>query len=99
MPDEEPVSTKKCPYCQQWSAWHLQPTDRCEHCGQLLDPRAHDHAQQAATEQQKPGIRLLEIGPDDKGLLRLLKLLVRGGQLLFVAIMGFFIWLVTVVVA
>jgi hypothetical protein len=98
MRDEELVSTKRCPHCQQWSGWHLQPTDRCEHCGQLLDPQGHNRAQQqAAAAQRKPTIRLLEISPEDKGFTRFWKTMVRGGQLLFIALMGFFIWLVTAI--
>jgi phage FluMu protein Com len=97
MRNEELVSTKKCPHCQQWSGWRLQPTDRCEHCGQLLDPQGHNRAQQQAAAQQKPAIRLLEIEPEDRGFTRFWKTMVRGGQLLFIALMGFFIWLVTAI--
>ena len=66
--------------------------------GQLLDPQGHNRAQQqAAAEQQKPAIRLIEIGPEDKGFVRFFKTMLRGGQLLFIALMGFFIWLVTAI--
>jgi hypothetical protein len=98
MADKKLVSTKKCPACQQWSHWQQQATDQCEHCSELLDPRAHADAQQrAAQEQQKGGIELMEIGPEDKGLVWFFKTIIRGGQLLFVAILGFIVWLVTAI--
>jgi phage FluMu protein Com len=98
MADKNLISTKKCPSCQQWSQWQQQADDRCEHCGELLDPRAHAEAQQqVATEQQQGGIQLMEIGPDDTGLVWFFKTIVRGGQLLFIAILGFIVWLVTAI--
>jgi predicted amidophosphoribosyltransferase len=100
MNDEVLVSTKKCPFCQQWSEWQQQPSDRCTHCGKLLDPRAHDDAQrQAAAQHQRSSIKLLEIRPEDSGIRRFLKTIGRGGQLLFIAVMGFFIWLATLAAA
>ncbi|HEX8329225.1 MAG TPA: hypothetical protein VF629_16950 [Hymenobacter sp.] len=98
MADKNLISTKKCPACQQWSRWQQQAADRCEHCGELLDPRAHGEAQQqAATEHLRGGIQLVEINPEDGAVTRFFKTLVRGGQLVFIAILGFIVWLVTVV--
>lgn len=100
MADKNLVSTKKCPSCQQWSHWQQQAADRCEHCGELLDPRAQGEAQQqAATEHLRGGIQLVAINPEDGGLLRFFKTIVRGGQLLFIAIIGFVVWLVTALAA
>jgi methionyl-tRNA synthetase len=31
---------KKCPHCGEWTVWEKQPTDRCTHCNELLDPVA-----------------------------------------------------------
>ena len=89
--------TKKCPACQQWSGWQKQPDDRCEHCGELLDPRTHAEAQQAAAAPPRGGIQLMEIRPEDAGLVWFFKTLVRGGQLLFIAIIGFIVGLVTAI--
>lgn len=97
MADKSMTSTKKCPACQQWSGWQQHATDRCEHCGALLDPRTHAEMQRAAAAPPRGGIQLLEIGPDDAGLVRFFKTMVRGGQLLFIAIIGFIVWLVTAI--
>jgi predicted amidophosphoribosyltransferase len=99
MDEKKLVSTKKCPFCQQWSEWEQQPDDRCSHCGKLLDPQASNRArQQAATahEQAASKVRLIEIKPNDSFLMRLLKWIGRGGQLLFIALLSFFIWVVTI---
>ena len=98
MDESKLVSTKKCPFCQQWSEWQMQPDDQCTHCGKLLDPQASNQArQEAATAHQKAAsrIRLIEIHPDDSAVVRFLKHIGRGGQLLFIALLSFFISLVT----
>jgi hypothetical protein len=96
MADKKLISTKKCPACQQWSNWQQQASNHCEHCGELLDPRAHAEAeQQAAAANQRGGIELMEVGPEDKGLVWFFKNIIRSGQLLFIAIIGFIVWLVT----
>lgn len=41
----------------------------------------------------------MEIKPEDGGVLRFFKTIVRGGQLLFIAIIGFIVWLVTALLA
>lgn len=101
MPTPTPESTKKCPNCQQWSVWQLKPTDYCAHCGALLDPRALQSAvdREALANQKMPAMLLIEINPEDGPLVRFFKTIVRGGQLLFAAIMAFLVWLVTVVAA
>jgi hypothetical protein len=100
MADKNLVSTKKCPSCQQWSQWQQQATDRCEHCDELLDPRTHaEDQQQEATERLRGGIQLMEINPEDGGLTWFFKTIVRGGQLLFIAILAFIVWLVTALAA
>lgn len=100
MADKKLISTKKCPACQHWSHWQQQAADRCEHCGELLDPRAQQEAQhRAATKHLRGGIQLIEIKPEDGGLMRFFKTIVRGGQLLFIAIIGFIVWLVTALAA
>lgn len=92
--------SKKCPHCQQWSAWQLRADDRCEHCGQLLDPRAYQSQllQAERASQKPPALLLVEVSPTDRGLKRLFKTIVRNGQLAFAAIMTFFVWLATIVV-
>lgn len=98
MVDTPLLASKKCPHCQQWSTWQHSPNDRCEHCGELLDPRAQQSAiQRTELENQKTSsFILMEIKPDDKGVARFFKTIIRGGQLAFAAILSFIIWLVTV---
>lgn len=99
MADTPLLASKKCPHCQQWSTWHHNPEDRCEHCGGLLDPRARQSAiQRAELESQKTSsVILMEITDEDKGAKRFFKTIVRGGQLAFAAILSFIVWVVTVV--
>ena len=100
---EEPESTtratRKCPTCGQWSAWHFRPTDTCSFCGALLDPLAAERISEEAArlERDRKGIKidLIEIKPEDEGMVRWGKYLVRAVQLSFIAILSFIIWLVT----
>jgi hypothetical protein len=97
MADSPLFASKKCPHCQRWSAWQHTPDDRCEHCGELLDPRAQQSAiEREELEQQKmPPMFLIEIKPDDSAVVRFFKSIILGGQLAFAAILSFIIWLVT----
>ncbi|HEX8507805.1 MAG TPA: hypothetical protein VF630_20750 [Hymenobacter sp.] len=98
MPEPPLFASKKCNACQQWSTWQQNPDDRCEHCGELLDPRAQQNAQQreeVANLPSHPSLRLIEIKPDDGAFVRFLKTMARGGQLAFAAILAFIVWLVT----
>lgn len=101
MSPSTPQSTKKCPSCQQWSVWQLLPTDRCAHCGALLDPRAlqNDQDREELNNRKMPGMILVDINPEDGPFVRFFKTIVRGGQLLFAAIVAFLVWLVTAVAA
>ena len=100
MPDTPLFSSKKCPHCQQWSGWQQRPNDRCEHCGELLDPQAQCSvlAREELAKQQMPSILLIEVKPDDGAVVRFLKTIIRGGQLAFGAILAFLVWFATVLV-
>ncbi|MBW3128445.1 hypothetical protein [Hymenobacter profundi] len=90
--------TKKCPHCQQWSAWNQRPNDRCEHCGGFLDPRAQRRVAEEnrkAIEPKEPS--LLEIQSDDNVIVRFFKRIGRVGQVVFGAILAFFIAVITFV--
>lgn len=99
MPDSSLFASKKCPVCQQWSAWQQRPDDRCEHCGALLDPRALESAvaREALANQKTSSVILMEIKPTDGPVVRFFKTIVRGGQLAFAAIVTFILWLVAAV--
>ena len=91
------LNSKKCPHCRLWSEHQGLPDDRCGHCHELLDPNGpRKHAElQEAWKWQMPKVMLITIDPADPWPLRLLKYLVRGGQLLFIATLSFIVWLVT----
>ena len=91
-------ATKKCPHCQQWSAWHHQVTDRCEHCQGLLDPKAHqrvlDQDTREEAEKKQFNVVLIEILPTDSAFTKFWKRIVQGFQLTFMAILSFILWLI-----
>ncbi|QNF31328.1 RNHCP domain-containing protein (plasmid) [Adhaeribacter swui] len=95
--------TKKCPHCGQWSHWNQNPEDRCEHCRNPLDPitlnrqqAKYDLQQQ---EKQRFSLDLIRINPDDSWFIRFTKKVGLGFQLIFVAIITFFIWFIAFVAA
>ena len=92
---------KRCPHCGQWSGHYQRPDDRCVHCGQLLDPLApaREASLEKAWKWELNKTVLIDISPDDPWLLRMLKHLVRGGQLLFAATVAFILWLITLAAA
>ncbi|SDL36147.1 hypothetical protein SAMN05421823_105297 [Catalinimonas alkaloidigena] len=91
---------KKCPSCGEWSPWLQKPDDRCFYCDALLDPRAHtieqERAEQEAENKKKIEAIVLPIHPEDGFFARLGKRVFNVVQLVFVAILSFFIWLITV---
>jgi hypothetical protein len=100
MPMEDKQSSiKKCPSCGEWSGWNLSIDDTCDFCGALLDPKAVE-ARDRREEREavdKPIIKLIPIYPDDHPVLKFLKTIARGAQLVFMALISFFIWLIAVV--
>jgi predicted amidophosphoribosyltransferase len=90
-------SSKKCPHCDQWSAWQQLADDRCEHCHELLDPQAQHRLDEQEQVAQQPisQFMLIEIKPTDGAVARFFKYLVRGGQLAFAALMAFLLWVIT----
>ncbi|WBO86386.1 hypothetical protein [Hymenobacter yonginensis] len=90
------MASKKCPHCGFWSPWQQQATDRCERCGLYLDaPRMRsEQKRQELADKPLPSFMRLELKPDDGTVLRFFKHIVRGGQLVFGAIVSFLLWLV-----
>lgn len=90
------ANTKKCPHCGQWSAWNLHYEDRCTHCGELLDPQAYRSASRRAEEErqdEKAPKVFIQVHPTDGTFTRTWKYVVLSGQVLFAAIISFFVWL------
>ena len=91
-------SSKKCPYCGQWSAWNQVPTDTCEHCGALLDDRTLlREAAREAERKNKKGIELeiIQIYPTDSLPVKIGKRFIQAIQISFIAIVSFIIWFLT----
>ncbi len=99
MADSPLFASKKCPFCLQWSIWQQLPDDRCEHCGNLLDPQAEKSAiaREELANQKMSSVILMEINPEDGPVKRFFKTIVRGGQLAFAAILSFIMWVVAAV--
>ncbi len=97
--EDNQSSIKKCPNCGQWSTWNLSVDDTCDFCGALLDPKAveaRDRREEREAEAE-PAIKLIPIHPDDHPVLKFLKTIARGAQIVFMALISFFIWLIAVV--
>lgn len=90
-------ASKKCPACGFWSSWQQLPEDRCERCGQLLDPERlrSEQQRQKLAEEPLPAFLQIPIHPDDGPTTQFFKRIIRGGQLVFGAIVSFMVWLLT----
>ncbi|HSI91726.1 MAG TPA: hypothetical protein VK927_11455 [Adhaeribacter sp.] len=94
------TSTRKCPACGQWSGWHKNPDDRCEHCGAILDPQGlkarNLREEEAFRQEQQFNITLIDIHPYDSAFTRFWKNIVRAFQITLMAIISFIIWFITI---
>lgn len=95
-------SVKKCPECKEWSPWQGGPEERCAKCNEYLDPKAAEDQQKETERIAKEGKKgpvsfIVEIKPDDNLLIVTLKRLVQFGQLVFMAIVSFLLWLAAIV--
>ncbi|WP_210463636.1 TFIIB-type zinc ribbon-containing protein [Rufibacter roseolus] len=90
-------ASKKCPHCGQWSGWHHNATDRCEHCQGLLDPGAFDRQQaqvaRQAEEKKHFTVEFIQIDPKDPPFTKFYKSIGLGFQIAFVSIVSFILWL------
>ena len=88
-------SSKKCPFCGQWSEWNQETTDTCEHCGALLDDEKLLRAaarEAAKNEQKKFDIDIIQIYPTDSGFVVFYKRIIQALQYSFIAIVTFILW-------
>lgn len=46
-------SEKKCPNCNEWTAWTQLLTDKCQHCGQLLVAEEHQRISKIQQEEKE----------------------------------------------
>jgi len=95
----EPLSSsRKCPTCGQWSEWNQNPSDRCRHCGNVLDPQAvkarKKRQEDEFRQKDQLNITLIEIYPYDSAFTRFWKRIVQAFQISLMAIISFIIWLI-----
>ena len=92
-------ASKKCPHCQQWSAWAQNPEDRCEHCQHILDPvtmaRQQAREERNRKEKERFAVEFIRINTDDAWYLQFIKRIGLGFQIAFVSIVSLFIWFIT----
>jgi hypothetical protein len=85
------TSQVRCPACGEWNAWS-QESDCCSSCSAVLKPVSE--AELANTEQRKQPLDLnIPIHPDEPVLMRMAKHTFNAVQLVFMAIVSFFVWL------
>ena len=91
-------ASKKCPHCGQWSRWTQNPTDRCEHCQNILDPVAvasqQAREERRQEEKQRLSIEFIQINPDDPWFTKFYKRIGLGFQVAFVSLISFILWLI-----
>lgn len=87
-------NTKKCPNCGEWSNWNLLLDDACEHCGELLQKKEFNKAEEKRmTKDLQEKSFIFYINEGDNKILKILK---KGGYavyLLIMAIASFISWL------
>lgn len=90
---------KKCPHCQQWSAWNQNIEDTCQYCEEPLSPReiAEQLVEQNkdTSDQFELKLKFIPIHKNDHPLLKVAKRFVQGFQLLFFTIISLAVWLAT----
>ena len=87
---------KKCPDCSQWTAWNHQLTDKCEHCGEVLDKRALNDLQRfEETERVNVENSFYEPKPGDNFLMLAVRKATWIANVIYMAIVSFFLWAFT----
>ena len=84
----------KCPKCEQWGNRAGKDDDKCEHCGEYLEPARFVHAEEVRVEEDKRKDNYLVLKDSDETIVQLGKLFVNamrwgsyfGAVLFFIAI-------------
>ena len=96
-------AVKKCPSCGKYSAWRNAVDDSCEFCGAILDPRKLREVQAAELKAEKARLNFehpvfwVSIKPTDKPIVVFWKEILRAGQLVYMAIVSFLLWITAIV--
>jgi uncharacterized membrane protein YvbJ len=93
----EVTSFKKCPSCGHMSVWHLKEEDRCEHCGARLTSQEKVNKRIAEEEQEQIKTEsILDIKPGDSPFTIFIKKVGWVFHMIFMAILSFFIWVISI---
>jgi hypothetical protein len=92
---------KKCHSCGQWSEWTHHTSDKCVHCGEVLDKVA---LEMETRKNESDSIQLkkiensfLTIKDSDNWPMVFIKRIANIANAIFIAIMGFLVWLTTTI--
>ena len=90
------TTEKKCLSCGNWTIWHKQPTDRCTHCNELLDPTAFQEKEQREDQERLfKENDFFRVREDDSFLMVTIRKVGWVLHAIFAAITWAFLWFVT----
>jgi hypothetical protein len=92
---------KKCHNCGLWSEWTHHNSDKCLHCGQVLDKEAFEREtrknESDSIQLKKIEDSFLTIKNSDNLPIVFIKRIANIANAIFIAIMGFLVWLTTTI--
>jgi hypothetical protein len=88
--------TKKCPACGQWGPWQQRDTDRCTHCGALLDPRSlQEREDREEYERKHKEDSFFTPRATDGVLMRITRKVAFAAYIVYTAVVAFIMYIVT----
>jgi len=82
----------KCEHCSEWVSGKYEI---CENCGKTLRAKEKSEAMKASRVRDPLKPQLIEIYETDAPLIRVGKNIIRVGQIVLYAIIGFLVWITT----
>ena len=93
------MSQKKCPACGQWSNWNQSMTDKCEHCGTVLERQRAEDTKRREDNAKKPlTFTKRKVEPGDSFLQVMYKKVFNWTGAAYFAFLSFMMWLIAVVI-
>jgi len=87
---------KKCPECNQWTSWNHQLTDKCEHCGELLDKRTINDLEYFEKQQKMNDENSFYTPkPGDNFIVLAVRKAAWIANVIYMAFVSFMLWLFT----
>jgi DNA-directed RNA polymerase subunit RPC12/RpoP len=87
-----PENEIKCPACGKWSVWEQKETDTCIHCGAILRPISDAERENIQKRREVEYVNV-PINDSDALVVKLFKHVFNFIQMIFIAVISFFIWL------